>query len=83
MSTEDTQEISEWIISWIADTTNLSVDAIDVDELFVNFGLGSRESVMLAADLEDYLDIEIDNSVAWSYPSISKLSAYLSNIKKT
>lgn len=77
MSKQTELELKDWLIKWIEKEIKIDKTQIKTDELFVNFGLGSRQSVMLATDLEDYLNKELDVSLAWNYPTIDKLVEYL------
>jgi acyl carrier protein len=75
--TEKLQTIQEWLVDWIAKEANIEKSDVSLDEPFVNFGLGSRQAVILSADLEDWLNKKLDVSVAWEYPTIRELSNFL------
>ncbi len=75
--TKNAVEIQDWLAAWIATELNVSQDEIEIQEPFVNFGLSSRQAVFMAGALEDWLDQPLDPSLAWDYPSIEKLAAYL------
>jgi len=83
MIKDKAEEIAQWIASWIANEVNIEKKEVDHTELFVTFGLGSRQSVILAADIESRYNIEIDAAVAWSYPTIRQLSEHIADILKS
>jgi acyl carrier protein len=71
-------EIQDWIVSWVAKESDLAPEVIDVQEPFVNLGLSSRQAVLLAGELEDYLGSPLPASLVWDYPTIEKLAEHLS-----
>lgn len=71
------QEIQAWLISWLSKELNVKADELDIEEPFVNFNLSSRQAVILTGDLEDWLGLTIEPSVAWEYPTIKQLSEFL------
>jgi len=74
-------ELQEWLIKWIAKEVRIQPDQITTNEPLVNFGLGSHDAVALTGDLEDWLGRELEPTLAWDYPTIDKLSDYLSQPK--
>jgi acyl carrier protein len=72
-----TREIQDWLVAWVACEAEIDVAAIDVEDSFVNFGLSSRQAVLLSGDLEDWLGRPLSESLAWDYPTIAKLAAHL------
>ncbi|WP_392535316.1 acyl carrier protein [Nostoc sp. C117] len=74
---KNTQEIQEWIISWLSKELKIEADELDIEEPFVNFNLSSRQTIILTGDLEDWLGFSIEPSVAWEYPTINKLAEFL------
>ncbi len=71
------EEILNWLIRWVAKEVKVDPAQIDVDEPFVNFGLTSRQAVLLSGDLEDWLGVELEPSLVWDFPTINTLSAHL------
>ena len=76
---KDQSAIQQWLVNWIAKESNVGKDNISIEEPFVNFGLGSRQAVILSADLEDWLNRKVEVSVAWEYPTIKDLSHHLAD----
>ncbi len=77
VSAASAEEILNWLITWVAKEVKVDPAQIDVDEPFVNFGLTSRQAVLLSGDLEDWLGVELEPSLVWDFPTIAKLSAHL------
>lgn len=71
------RDIEAWLIAYIARELGRPAEEIDRDAEFVDLGLGSRHSVLLAGDLEDWLDLPVPPTAAWDHPSIEKLAAFL------
>lgn len=72
--------IQNWLKENIAERLGLSPSAIDIEQPFVNYGLDSVQAVRLTAELEDWLDCRLAPTLAYDYPNISTLSAYLSSL---
>jgi acyl carrier protein len=72
-----TAEIQEWLMSWLSKELEIEASEIDVKEEFVNLGVSSRQAVILTGELEDWLGLTLEPSLAWEYPSIKTLSDYL------
>ncbi|GET40858.1 acyl carrier protein [Microseira wollei] len=70
-------EIQEWLISWLSKELEIEASKIALKEEFVNLGVSSRQAVILTGELEDWLGMTLEPSLAWEYPSIQKLSEYL------
>jgi len=73
-------EIQEWLISWLSKELDIEAIQIDVKEEFVNLGVSSRQAVILTGELEDWLGLTLEPSLAWEYPSIQTLSEYLTDL---
>jgi len=82
MKTENLQtQVQVWLIDWIANEVKTDKSKIIIDEPFVNFGLGSRQAVILSSDLEEQFGVNLDASVSWEYPTIRDLSAFVASLK--
>ncbi len=51
LSQKNAREIQEWIISWLSKELKIDTQEIDIEELFVNLGLSSRQAVILTGEL--------------------------------
>lgn len=66
-----------WLRSRVAESLYLAFDEIKTDEPLEQYGLGSKENLMISGDLEELLDRELSHTILWDYPTIEALSSYL------
>jgi acyl carrier protein len=74
--TED--ELRRWIREWVA--AALGTDAASVEEQassFADLGLDSMQMTSLSGDLEEVMDRDLSPTIAWDYPSVERLTCYL------
>ena len=69
--------LNEWLIRKIADATGMSVDEINIDTTFADFGLDSRTAVSMSTELERLIGRELPPTLIWDYPTIKEVSKYL------
>ncbi|QTH59659.1 type I polyketide synthase [Corynebacterium hindlerae] len=70
-------ELKEWLRSWVVATTGLPAEEITDDKSLQNFGLSSRDVVLLSGELENLLGVQLDATVAYEYPTIGALAQRL------
>ena len=70
-------EISRWLVRWVAAELGSDPSSVDVGAPFVNLGLSSRQAVVLSGELEEYLGRELEPSITWDHPTIERLAAHL------
>ncbi len=75
------EEIINWLKEKIAAETKSQPEKIAANAPFTDFGLDSIVIVTLVDDLEYWLDISLDPTVFWEFPSIEILSDWLINEK--
>src|ERR1700755_3179504 len=73
--TVNAEKILAWIQEW-TEANNLKVPS-DLDQTFADAGFDSMHSVELAFFLEERLDIKIDETVLYAYPTFASLAGYL------
>ena len=76
----NTEQMEEWFAARIAKTNGAALDDIDWDAPFTSLNLDSVDLLEIVADLEDLLGLEIESTIAWDYPSIRALSAYVMDL---
>ncbi|MBB5911784.1 FkbH-like protein [Nocardia transvalensis] len=70
-------ELTRWLVDTVAAATSLDTSRIDTGRPLMEFGLGSRGLVELAAQLSEHLGRQLDPSVVFDYPTIDLLTAAL------
>lgn len=73
----DPASLSAWISSWLASRVGVPPQMLDPRRPLASFGLDSVLAVELAGVLEKRLSIPVDATLAWEYPTIDALAAYL------
>ena len=73
----DESAIESWLLAWIAREMRLDPSKIDARAPLVNFGMGSRQALLLVGDLEDWLGTKVEPSLAWEHPTVEKISRFL------
>ncbi|MDJ0730783.1 MAG: acyl carrier protein [Crocosphaera sp.] len=74
----DITKIRTWLTNKVAQTLNINTDEVDDTIPFERYGLESADIVGIMADLEDWLDCEIDDpTLMYEYPTIQEFSEYL------
>ncbi len=73
-------EIQNWLVDNLAQSLNVSVEAIDINEPFATSGLDSVQAVRLSADLEDWLGVKLSPTLIYDYPNIVSLGRYLAGL---
>lgn len=66
-------ETREWIVAWLCRELTVDRSAVDGASNFADLGIGSRQAVMLAADLEGALGRELPPNLLWESPSLDVL----------
>jgi acyl carrier protein len=70
-------EIQRWICSRIAERIGIESDEVDPDQPFVTFGIGSRDSITLVGELEDWLGRQLKATMMYDFPTVRSLAAAL------
>ena len=71
------REIQNWIVNYVAELLEVNPDRIDVRIPFDRYSLDSHAVVGLSGDLEDWLEIELEPTLLYNYPTIEALTSYL------
>ena len=75
---------AETILAWIQEWTeanNLTVPT-DLEQTFADAGFDSMHSVELAFFLEERLNIKIDDTVLYDYPTFNALAEHLVSLQR-
>ena len=74
-------EIEDWLVSQIAGELSLNENDMDIEKPFASYGLDSASTVALSGELEDLLNIKLNPTILYEYPTIEKLSKYLTDMQ--
>jgi acyl transferase domain-containing protein/acyl carrier protein len=69
--------LKKWLRRELARVLDVSEQAIAINEAFSRFGLDSAKAIGLLRGLSEFLGREVPVTLAWSHPTIEKLSNYL------
>jgi amino acid adenylation domain-containing protein len=73
-----TSDLETWLVRRIAEVAGVSPEAVGTGRPFASYGLGSRDAVSLAGELEELLGRELPPTLVYDYPTIAALSRHLS-----
>lgn len=66
--------LRDWLAERVAELARLDSSEIDHDRPIDEYGLGSRDAVMISGELEDLLDVELPATLVWDHPTIGDLA---------
>ena len=71
------EQVRTWLRDWVMRTTGLPEEDVTDDKAMETFGLSSRDVVVLSGELENLLDVTLDATIAYEYPTIRGLAQRL------
>ncbi|HEX8346997.1 MAG TPA: acyl carrier protein [Actinoplanes sp.] len=71
------QDVQNWLVEKVAHRLAVAPQEIDVNQYFDDFALDSTEALVLAGELEKWLQIELEPTALWYHPTISELADYI------
>lgn len=71
------QQMRDWLRTWVANTTGLDAAEISDERSMQDFGLSSRDVVVLSGDLERLLGTTLDATIAYEFNTIAALAEHL------
>ncbi|WP_035851484.1 acyl carrier protein [Kitasatospora azatica] len=69
--------LSAWLVDRIATYLRRAPAEIDPSVPLAEYGLDSIAALSLCGDIEDAFDLVLEPTVAWDYPTVHALAAYL------
>jgi acyl carrier protein len=69
--------IEAWLVARIGQLLTIEPAAIDPNQPFAEYGLGSLQALELSGALEEWLGLRLPATLAWEYPTVRLLSAHL------
>jgi len=73
----DKEEIQAWLKEAVSKIVKIPPARIDSHRSFPEYGLDSLALVELSGNLGEFLNRDLPQLIAWEYPTIELLSAYL------
>jgi acyl carrier protein len=71
------RQLRAWAISWLADRLRVDESRIDPRRSFADHGVDSLAAVEFAKALADRVNITLDETLLWNFPTIDSLLTYL------
>ncbi|MBD2565337.1 MULTISPECIES: AMP-binding protein [Nostoc] len=72
-----TESIQTWIENWLAQKLKIDVMSIVPTASFSDYGMDSVMAVDAAQDLSEWLQLSLEPTILWNYPTIASLAQYL------
>lgn len=73
------ETLQNWLILQLASQLSLDASTIKVSEPLTRYGLDSIDAVTLVGDLEEWLDLELPDTLFWDHASIAQASQFLAD----
>lgn len=70
-------DIQNWLTSYLAQLLEATPDDISVTVPFERYGLDSSAAVLLIGEFEDWLEVEMDPTLLYDYPTIKALANHM------
>ena len=71
------KSIQEWIVNLLVQAWKIPAQMIDPSKPFADYGLDSVMAVNLAQELEDWLEMPLEATLIWNFPTIQSLASHL------
>lgn len=68
-----------WLIDWMVREMGIDRSSIDPSQAFLSYGMDSVQAMTMVGDIEAMLGLRLPPTLAWDYPDINSLSAYLAD----
>ncbi len=75
-------DIQMWLVSYLADFLEVSVNDIDIHASFDSYGLDSVTVFGMTGDLESWLGQELEPTLPYTYPTIAALAQHCGDVEE-
>lgn len=72
------EKLQNWFVTRLAELLEVDPDEVEVDIPFDRYGLDSSAAIGLTGELSELLEIEIEPTLLYDYPTVEALTNYLS-----
>ncbi|MDJ0744621.1 MAG: acyl carrier protein [Xenococcaceae cyanobacterium MO_167.B27] len=69
--------LSDWLIKRVSYYLNKDISEIATNQALAEYGLDSVYAISLCGDLEEFIGIPVEPTLAWDYPSIDEIVEFL------
>jgi acyl carrier protein len=66
-----------WLTDWMVRELGIDRSKIDPSHAFLSYGMDSVQAMTMVGDIEAMMGLRLNPTLAWDYPDINALSAYL------
>lgn len=70
-------ELRDWLTERVAFYLGLAPGEIDTAQRLVEIGVDSIHALTLCGDIEERFGLAVEATLAWDYPTVDKLTAFL------
>lgn len=77
------QQLQITLLQALSKALGISAADIDPHRPLVHYGLDSIDAVMIASDVEDWLDMELPSTLLWDYPTVAAISGFIEHQLET
>ncbi len=74
-----TETIEQWMAEWLVVRAGVAPSDVDLEKPFADYGLDSLTAVEMSGEIEDWSGVELTPVVAWNYPTVSRLSKFITD----
>ena len=71
------KDIRTWMVEYVSQLLKVPPQKIQVKVPFDRYGLDSSAAVVMSGDLEEWLEIDLDPTLIYDYPTIESLAQHL------
>lgn len=70
-------QLEQWLLTWLAQTLQVPVSSLETTRPLAEYGLDSVAAVELTAGLQTRLNLSLSPTLAYEYPTVAAIAAYL------
>lgn len=71
------QEIEVWLTDKVTELLGVDAGEIDPEQELATYGLSSVTGVMLTGEIEEWLGLKLEPTIAWEYPTVRKMARFI------
>lgn len=71
------EEVADWLVAEISHIIGVPREKVDLQAPITSYLMDSRDALTLAADLQDWLGVEISTDLVWDHPTVAAMSAHV------